>query len=49
MLLRIAAPVLGPNVLAAGRIALATVTLAIIMLVMKQRWPWCLARWPRPG
>ena len=40
MLLRIAAPVLGPNVLAAGRIALATVTLAIIMLVMKQRWPW---------
>ena len=40
MLLRIAAPVLGPNVLAAGRIALATVTLAIIMLAMKQRWPW---------
>ena len=40
MLLRIAAPVIGPNVLAAGRIGLATLTLTLIMLAMKQRWPW---------
>lgn len=40
LFLRIASPVFGPNVLAAGRIGLATLTLAFIMAAMKQRWPW---------
>ena len=40
MLLRIASPLLGPQVLTALRVSLATLTLAIIMLVMRQRWPW---------
>ena len=40
MLIRIASPLMGPNVLAAGRIALATLTLAAIMVAMRQRWPW---------
>lgn len=40
LFLRIASPVFGPNVLAVGRIGLATVTLAIIMAALKQRWPW---------
>ena len=40
LFLRIASPLFGPNVLAAGRIALATLTLTIIMAAMKQRWPW---------
>ncbi len=43
LFLRMASPVLGPNVLAAGRIGLATITLALIMAAMKQRWP--LAHW----
>jgi drug/metabolite transporter (DMT)-like permease len=40
LFLRVASPVLGPNVLAVGRIGLATVTLALIMAALKQRWPW---------
>ena len=40
MLLRIASPMLGPNVLTAVRVGLATITLAIIMRVMRHRWPW---------
>ncbi len=40
LFLRVASPLFGPNVLAAGRIGLATLTLAIIMAAMKQRWPW---------
>jgi drug/metabolite transporter (DMT)-like permease len=43
MLIRIAVPVLGPNVLAALRIGLATVTLALLMRLMRHRWP--LAHW----
>lgn len=40
LFLRIASPVFGPHVLAAGRIALATLTLALLMAAMQQRWPW---------
>lgn len=40
LFLRIASPVFGPNVLAVGRIGLATLTLALIMAALKQRWPW---------
>ena len=40
MLLRVASPVLGPQVLTAIRLGLATVTLAIIMRAMRHRWPW---------
>ena len=43
MLLRIASPVMGPNVLSAVRIGLATVTLALIMRGMRYLWPW--AHW----
>ncbi|MDB5847154.1 MAG: permease, partial [Rhodoferax sp.] len=43
LFIRIASPLLGPNVLAGVRIALATLTLAIIMKCMGQRWPW--AKW----
>ena len=39
LFIRIASPALGPNVLAALRIGLATVTLALIMRFMRQRWP----------
>ncbi len=39
MLIRIASPVLGPNVLAALRIGMATLTLAVLMRAMRQRWP----------
>ena len=39
MLLRIASPVLGPNVLTALRVALATLTLAILMRAIGHRWP----------
>ena len=38
-MMRIAAPLLGPSVLALGRITVATVTLAIIMRAVGQRWP----------
>ena len=40
MLTRIAAPVLGPNLLAALRMTTAAVVLVIIMRVLKHRWPW---------
>lgn len=39
MLIRIASPLLGPNVLAALRIGVATLTLAVLMRVMRHRWP----------
>lgn len=39
MLIRIAVPTLGPNVLAALRIGLATATLTLLMHLRKQRWP----------
>ena len=39
MLIRIASPVLGPNVLAALRIGVATLTLAVLMRLLGQRWP----------
>jgi len=39
MLIRIASPLLGPNVLAALRIGVATLTLAVLMRAMRQRWP----------
>jgi drug/metabolite transporter (DMT)-like permease len=40
MFLRIASPVLGPWVLAGGRVALAALTLALLMRVLRHRWPW---------
>lgn len=43
MLIRIASPVLGPNVLAALRIGLATLTLAVLMRAVRHRWP--IAHW----
>lgn len=39
MLIRIASPLLGPNVLAALRIGMATLTLAILMRAMRHDWP----------
>jgi len=39
VLLRVASPALGPVVLATLRLALATGTLAVIMLLLKHRWP----------
>lgn len=39
MLIRIASPVLGPNVLAALRIGMATLTLAVLMRSMRHPWP----------
>ncbi len=39
MLIRLASPLLGPNVLTALRIGLATLTLAIIMRSLRQPWP----------
>lgn len=43
LFIRIASPLLGPPVLAGLRIGLATITLAIIMRALRQRWPW--AHW----
>ena len=43
MLIRIASPLLGPNVMAAMRIGLAAATLAIIMRAMRYQWP--VAHW----
>lgn len=43
MFLRIASPVMGPWVLAGGRVALAALTLALLMRLLRQRWPW--AHW----
>ena len=40
LFIRIASPQLGPQVLAAGRIGLATLTLALIMAALRHRWPW---------
>lgn len=39
MLIRIASPLLGPNVLAALRIGAATLTLAVLMRAMRHPWP----------
>jgi drug/metabolite transporter (DMT)-like permease len=39
MLIRIASPLLGPNVLAAMRIGMATLTLAVLMRAMRHAWP----------
>ena len=39
MLIRIASPLLGPNVLAAMRIGAATLTLAVLMRAMRHAWP----------
>jgi drug/metabolite transporter (DMT)-like permease len=39
MLIRIASPVLGPNVLAASRIGMATLTLAVFMRAKRHAWP----------
>ena len=44
-LLRIANPVFGPWVVAAGRCVLASIVLAILMRVLKERWP-PRAAWP---
>lgn len=43
LFIRVASPLLGPPVLAGLRIGLATITLAIIMRALSQRWPW--AHW----
>lgn len=43
MLIRIASPLLGPNVLAALRIGMATLTLAVLMRAMRHSWP--MAHW----
>lgn len=43
MFIRMAAPVMGPWVLAAGRVGLATLTLALLMRVLRHAWPW--AHW----
>lgn len=40
LFIRVASPVLGPNVMAALRIALATLTLIAIMRFAKEPWPW---------
>jgi drug/metabolite transporter (DMT)-like permease len=40
LFIRIASPQLGPLVLAGLRIGLATLTLALIMRILKHRWPW---------
>lgn len=43
MLLRVTSPMLGPQVLTALRLGMATATLAIIMRLLNQSWPW--AHW----
>ena len=40
LFIRISSPQLGPLVLAGLRIGLATLTLALIMRILKHRWPW---------
>ena len=40
LFIRVASPVLGPNVTAALRIGLATLTLAGIMRATREPWPW---------
>lgn len=39
LMIRIASPLLGPNVLAELRIALASLTLAVLMRLMRHQWP----------
>jgi len=39
MLIRMSSPVLGPNVMAALRIGMATLTLAVLMRAMRHPWP----------
>ena len=43
LFIRIASPLLGPTVLAGGRVGMATLALTALMLLFKQRWPW--AQW----
>ena len=43
MLLRVTSPLLGPQVLTALRLGMATATLAIIMRLLRHDWPW--AHW----
>ena len=43
LFIRIASPVFGPNVLALLRVSLATVTLTLLMRLMRQPWAW--AQW----
>lgn len=40
MFIRMAVPVMGPSVLAAGRVGLAALTLALLMSVLRHAWPW---------
>lgn len=40
LFIRIASPVFGPNVLALLRVSLATVTLAVLMRLLRQPWNW---------
>ena len=40
MFIRIAVPVMGPWVLAALRVGLATLTLAVVMRALRHDWPW---------
>lgn len=40
LFIRVTVPLLGPWVLAAGRVLLATATLMVLMRVLRQRWPW---------
>lgn len=44
LFIRIASPVFGPNVLAFLRVTLATLTLALLMRALGQRWAW--RQWP---
>lgn len=40
LFLRIASPLLGPTVMATSRVLLATVTLAALMMLLREPWPW---------
>lgn len=40
LFLRIASPLLGPAVMASSRVLLATITLAAVMGVLREPWPW---------
>ena len=40
LFLRMASPLLGPQVMAGGRMLLATLTLALLMRLLNHRWPW---------
>lgn len=40
LLTRIATPMLGPSIMAAGRVALGAATLALVMRYLRLRWPW---------